>query len=927
MEGNESHSEYRLKQAQAISHTGNWVYNIIDQVFSWSDEQCRLYGVPVSENRQATETWIAMVHPDDKVRTLQGLQEALRGTNGVSFTVRLLLGDGSTRYIYNEIYTESEAAGSVTGLYGISRDVTKVRETEAKLEKANRLLAFKSQINHAIMQVHDEHALFTAVCDSAVQLGKFEIAWICIPEDNGKSIKMLAYSLANPNDVRFLDAIAFEESGVHAAVFRTAKLSMINDYSQEPNGTKRKEFAVREGFNSFISLPIISSGKVVSTLSLFSRVLNFFSADEVSLLEAAARDISFAVDMYQKDKLRLQAEEALKYRNLRLEQAQEISQFGTAEYDVTTGLSKWSKQLCKIHGVDPGNDIHRLEDWIELLHPDDRERVLKIMKDVETTHENVSFQHRLLRRDGSVRYILSRRHIEYDQDGKPKGVFAVAQDITELKDAEEKLRNSEYRLRQAQEIAHFGSYEVDIANNSVSLSDEVCRITGIEITGKGVSREEWFSFIHPDDRAYVLAENEKARTSHGLLNIYNRLISRDGKVKHVHLWAQFKFNSQGQPISLYGVLHDITEIREAQARLSQSQTNLSQVMDLIPLGIFVKDKEGRFVLVNKSFAGLYGMQPGQLLGKTVQETIPLQNDFELLQKQHDDVILSGKKSTEPELLFTDYTGKQRVFLVTRVPFVLPGKNERAVLSIVIDVTDQKAAEEERNTLLNDLVVRNKNLEQFSYIISHNLRTPVANILGIANILDMEGRDKAEDKIMFDMLKVSVQKLDSVIIDLNRVLQMRNPVNEKKELVRFSELIDDIRISVANLIQLEEVAIDTDFSEVGELFTFKSYIYSIFFNLISNSIKYRQPGKHAEIVIRSSKNAKSVTLTFKDNGLGIDLHKKGDQVFGLYKRFHHHVEGKGMGLYMVKNQVETLGGKITVESQVNNGTTFTIVLNN
>jgi signal transduction histidine kinase len=120
-----------------------------------------------------------------------------------------------------------------------------------------------------------------------------------------------------------------------------------------------------------------------------------------------------------------------------------------------------------------------------------------------------------------------------------------------------------------------------------------------------------------------------------------------------------------------------------------------------------------------------------------------------------------------------------------------------------------------------------------------------------------------------------------------------------------------------------VEIQTDFSAVTELFTLRSYLHSIFYNLILNSIKYRQTDIPPAIMIKSDITQGGVTISVKDNGLGIDLGKKGKQLFGLYKRFHQHVEGKGMGLFMVKTQVEMLGGKITATSAVNKGTEFRI----
>ena len=163
----------------------------------------------------------------------------------------------------------------------------------------------------------------------------------------------------------------------------------------------------------------------------------------------------------------------------------------------------------------------------------------------------------------------------------------------------------------------------------------------------------------------------------------------------------------------------------------------------------------------------------------------------------------------------------------------------------------------------------------------------------------------------------------MVIDLNNILQARQSISENKQHVTLSALILDIKHSISNLIVAEQVEIVTDFSEIDTLFTLKSYIYSIFYNLISNSIKYRKPNVAPMIKIKSRSLENGVELIFIDNGLGIDIKRYKDKIFGLYKRFHENVEGKGLGLFMVKTQVETLGGTINIESEVGKGTKFIV----
>jgi signal transduction histidine kinase len=244
--------------------------------------------------------------------------------------------------------------------------------------------------------------------------------------------------------------------------------------------------------------------------------------------------------------------------------------------------------------------------------------------------------------------------------------------------------------------------------------------------------------------------------------------------------------------------------------------------------------------------------------------------------------------------------------------------------ILQDVTERRIAEEEREKLINDTVRRNRDLQQFTFIISHNLRAPAANIIAVAELLQNETLTPTEKQEFLKGLSTSVAALDTVIKDINAILQVKQEVGERKELIHFSTLVHDITGSIRNLLDKHKVLIKTDFSEIDEMFSLKVYLHSIFYNLITNSIKYSKPNEQPLIEIKSRKDNGKIILTFKDNGLGIDIKTKGDKVFGLYSRFHFHVEGKGMGLFMVKTQIEAIGGKITVTSELNKGTEFTIV---
>lgn len=485
---------------------------------------------------------------------------------------------------------------------------------------------------------------------------------------------------------------------------------------------------------------------------------------------------------------------------------------------------------------------------------------------------------------------------------------------------------NEALLNEAAQLARFGSWETDLVKNITRWSDEQYRIFGYTPGEIEPSVNEYLKMVHYEDRALVKQTIDYTIKHHDRQKYTCRIISKDGVLKHIHAEMAVKRNGNGDVLRINGFTRDVSETVHATESLQKSEANLRAIFDNTETAYVLLDTQLNIV----SFNQLANRIAWEVLGKTLADGTYspdyFKEDFRDRFKKYLQNVLRGSNISY-EMKDPQGAGFDKWYNINYHPV---WNNEKKVMGLIIAITEitaRKTMELQEKKITEELMQRNQDLEQFAYIISHNLRSPVANIIGISDALADGNLDEDDKQMFMQGLTVSVKKLDNIIIDLNDILQVKNVVIGNKEKVTFSRIVEDIKYNIGSLLDDKGVMINTDFSEIDEVLTLKSYIHSIFYNLISNSIKYRQPHLAPVIEIKSRKYDKKVELTFKDNSIGMDLETKNDDVFGLYKRFHpEHAEGKGMGLFMVKTQVETLGGKISVQSQVNQGTEFKIEFN-
>lgn len=251
-------------------------------------------------------------------------------------------------------------------------------------------------------------------------------------------------------------------------------------------------------------------------------------------------------------------------------------------------------------------------------------------------------------------------------------------------------------------------------------------------------------------------------------------------------------------------------------------------------------------------------------------------------------------------------------------------NPKRIIGTHTDITLLKQNEKTINDSLHIVTEHNNRLRNFAHIVTHNLKQHTSNFASLMELLDETESPIEKEEIMSHLRTLSFS-LSKTITNLNDVVNVQNSKSKKSKKIYIAKEIDQILELLDLVITENNATIHNNIHEKLFLYYNNSYFESIIQNLLSNAIKYKHPDRDPIISIDCVYDKKEFKLMISDNGIGIDLEKYGNDIFGLYKTFHRNDDAEGVGLYLIKNQIESYGGSIEVSSEVNVGTTFTIMV--
>lgn len=661
---------------------------------------------------------------------------------------------------------------------------------------------------------------------------------------------------------------------------------------------------------------------------------------EIDLLKELATGVSIALrqaELYQQaqDELveRQRVEVELRDSTEQLNLALQASRMGRWNWNIQTGKILWSENLEALFGLQPGEFDGSYEMFVDRLHPDDRDRVLANVNHAIATGEDYDIEFRVVYPNGTIRWTLTQGKVFYDQNGQPMRMAGMDLDITERKLIAEVLRESEERFRQLAENIDAVFWIKEMPEDRVCyVSPAFERLWGLNPQELYDDRQVWIDYIHPDDREWIArAFQEKAAA--GQFDEEYRLVLADGSIRWVHDRCFPLRDDAGEIYRFAGIAEDITDRKQAQEALRQSEEFKNRMLDSSPDCIKVLNLDGQLLYINT----------GGLCLLEIDDIAPYLNTEWLCfwdgdHRQQAEQAFAAATAGEV-YLFRGYCptakGTPKWWEAIVSPILDASGLVERVLVISRDITDRKQAETERDRLFEqeqaaraEAERANRIKDDFLTVLSHELRSPLNPILGWAKLLQTRNFDPAKTAQALATIernaKLQVKLIDD-LLDIAKVLRGKLSIDTAPVNLIFiiESAIDTVRAAaVAKSILIHPVL-----PKIGLVSGDAARLQQVIWNLLSNAIKFTP--NHGRVDIRLEQIDNQAQITVSDAGKGINP----DFLPYIFESFRQEdasttrkYGGLGLGLTIVRQLVEAHGGTIVADSPGKGlGATFTVQL--
>ncbi len=830
--------------------------------------------------------------------------------------------------------------GLLLRVWGITRDISELKQSESELRRLNRALRLLSSSNQALVRIQNESQLPQEICRILVEEGGYRMAWMGFAEhDADKTLRPVASAGTEEGylaSVKLTWADTERGQGPGGVAIRTGQPSVCNNIMENPQFAPWREDAFQRGYASTCVIPMTLDDQTMAILAVYSPVPDAFDAAEVKLLKELVDDITYGFHVLHTRAERQQAMETLEKHSAQLaEQARllELAPVAVLVRDLESRVAYWNRGAEEIYGWTSaeasGKVTHTL---LQTKFPDPlSEMEAKIFSGVtwqgELTHH---------KRTGEEVVVVSRQVLRRDKHGEPTGYLEINFDISARKQAEEALKAERQRFFAVLETLPpmicllTPDYHVAFANRAF-----------LERFGESQGRRCYdycFGNSAPCEFCQTYDVFKTGQPRHWEVNC------PDGSVIDVY---DFPFTDAGGAPLILEMDIDITEAKRAKEGLETANAYNRSLLEASLDPLVTISPNGKITDVNSAAETVTGRLREELIGADFSDYF---TDPEKARLGYQQVFKEGfVQDYELEVRHRD--GSTTPVLYNGSVYRDQGGEVVGVFAAARDITTRKRAEEEVRRLNEELEQRvrlrtaqleasNKELESFSYSVSHDLRAPLRAMDGFSRILLEEYRPQLPSKAQryLDFVRDGASHMGNLIDGLLALSRLgrqelkRRPV-EVAEIVRQSmdDLQADVEGSAAEFVVGSLPSCDAD----------PLLLRQVFVNLLSNALKFSRKQEKVRIQIgalRAHEAARAPVQVLRlldphswvyyvrDNGVGFDM-RYADKLFGVFQRLHRLEEfkGTGIGLATVQQIIHKHGGQVWAEAQVGKGATFYFTL--
>lgn len=619
----------------------------------------------------------------------------------------------------------------------------------------------------------------------------------------------------------------------------------------------------------------------------------------------------------------------LRERNQLLSETQKQAQLGHWIYYFDTRKVTWSEMLYDILGFDKSVEVTH-DTVLNMIDPEDKFKILRTtVEAIRKKKDRLVYNFSITTTTGFKKYISGIGHLVYSENSVPVALRGVFQDVTLSRAQYLLLEKSQYRLREAQHLAHIGSWEYFVNDGRTEWSEEHYLIFGLK-PYEPITEEYFFKMIHPNDlENKVRLFKEVLATGKGYHEEY-RIITPDGTTKWIRSYTKVrKDHVTGRILSLFGTSQDITETVTAYQKLKKSQERLSEAQHIARIGSWEFCFTTKEIEWTREHYQLFEITPPTKmtlklwLSRVVDEDKEKLKAF-LISSLERDVLYSVRFRVRSKLGHIKwFASTARLEQKERMePERLYGTTQD-ITKLVEKEIELKALneslEERVRERTKDLEESNENLQHFAYVVSHDLKAPLRAIANIVNFIENDFKD---------ILDEQGREYLSILQDRTRF--MERLIRDILEYSRAGEKKGEPEIVDLNLI-VEKIMTDLDpnhiihceFDDLPKLMVRFTTIYQIFQNILGNAVK-QIPSEGGKITIKYKSDPEKLIFSISDNGPGIDPQNY-EKIFKIFETLNDDKAGSGVGLAIVKKLIKSLNGKVKVYSDPGKGATFDICL--